>query len=288
MPPSVDELHLLILNVGLAIHNADWNWKDVNSPFTRLYYVTEGTASIRLSGRIQLLKPHHLYLIPSFTTHSYVCDSYFSHYYLHIYEDNELQSGILEDWNFPVELPAHPLDLELMKRLCSINPTMKLQQSDPTTYDNNSTLIRNILKNKQRTFCEKVESRGIVYQLISRFLKDAQPKVEINDNRIEKALSYIRKKIYDPISIDTLSAITCLSKDHFIRLFKKEVGSTPLQYINQKKIEKAQLILITDNTPIKNIAYRLAYEDHSYFNRLFKKMTGKTPLEYRDSYKVNS
>ena len=41
---SIDKLHLLILNVGLAIHNADWNWKNINSPFTRLYYVTEGTA----------------------------------------------------------------------------------------------------------------------------------------------------------------------------------------------------------------------------------------------------
>lgn len=38
---------------------------------------------------------------------------------------------------------------------------MQLPQSDPTSYDNNPTLIRNIIKNKQRTFCDKVESRGI-------------------------------------------------------------------------------------------------------------------------------
>lgn len=40
----VDKLHPLVLNVGLAVHNADWNWKNVNSPFARLYYITEGTA----------------------------------------------------------------------------------------------------------------------------------------------------------------------------------------------------------------------------------------------------
>ena len=44
MTQSIDQLHLLILNVGLAIHNADWNWKNVSSPFTRLYYIMEGTA----------------------------------------------------------------------------------------------------------------------------------------------------------------------------------------------------------------------------------------------------
>ena len=285
MTQSIDQLHLLILNVGLAIHNADWNWRNVNSPFTRLYYVTEGAARILLPTGIQELKPDHLYLVPSFTTHSYLCDTHFVHYYLHIYEDHQSESSILEDFSFPTEIPAGDLELPLIKRLCGINPTMQLPQSDPTSYDNNPTLIKNIIKNNQRTFCDKVESRGIVYQLMARFLKDAQPKAEINDDRIQKVLSYIRKNIYKTIDIDSLAAISCLSKDHFIRLFRKEVNNTPLQYINQKKIEKAQLILITDSMPVKNISYLLAYEDHSYFNRLFKKLTGVTPQQYRDRYK---
>ena len=285
MTQSIDQLHLLILNVGLAIHNADWNWRNVNSPFTRLYYVTEGAARILLPTGIQELKPDHLYLVPSFTTHSYLCDTHFVHYYLHIYEDHQSESSILEDFSFPTEIPAGDLELPLIKRLCGINPTMQLPQSDPTSYDNNPTLIKNIIKNKQRTFCDKVESRGIVYQLMARFLKDAQPKTEINDDRIQKVLSYIRKNIYKTIDIDSLAAISCLSKDHFIRLFKKEINNTPLQYINQKKIEKAQLILITDSMPVKNISYLLAYEDHSCFNRLFKKLTGVTPQQYRDRYK---
>lgn len=285
MTQSIDQLHLLILNVGLAIHNADWNWKNVSSPFTRLYFVTEGTAQIVLPTGTQELKPNHLYLIPSFMTHSYICDSHFAHYYLHIYEDYQSESSILEDCNFPIEMSAGDLELPLIKRLCRINPTMQLPQSDPTSYDNNPTLIQNIIKNKQRTFCDKVESRGIIYQLIARFLKDARPKIEINDNRIQKVLSYIRKNIYKTIEIDTLAEISCLSKDHFIRLFKKEVNNTPLQYINQEKIKKAQLILITDDIPVKNIAYLLAYEDHSYFNRLFKKTTSVTPQQYREMHK---
>ena len=52
----------------------------------------------------------------------------------------------LEDWNFPIEIPADNLELPLIKRLCEINPTMQLPQSDPTSYDNNPTLIRNIIQ----------------------------------------------------------------------------------------------------------------------------------------------
>lgn len=284
MSLSVDQLHPLVLNVGLAIHNADWNWKNVNSPFTRLYYVTEGSAQIELPTGTYLLKPHHMYFIPAFTPHSYICDAYFCHYYLHIYEEHQQESSILDEWVFPVEIPGGELDLALVKRLCAINPHMSLQKSDPTTYDNNPTLMQNVLRNKQRAFCDKVESRGIVYQLLAHFMKRAQEKIKSRDERIEKALSYIHSHIYEDINLDELAEKTYLSKDHFIRLFKQEVGTTPLQYINRKKIEKAQLILVTDSMSIKNIAFTLGFDDHPYFNRLFKKITGTTPQEYRRSY----
>ncbi len=66
---------------------------------------------------------------------------------------------------------------------------------------------------------------------------------------------------------------------------KKETGVTPSKYINQKKIEKAQLILVTDEMSVKNVAFSpFSFDDYSYFNRLFKKTTGLTPQEYRNSY----
>ena len=43
---NIDNFHPFVLNVGLALHNADWNWKNVSRPFARLYYVIEGTAKV--------------------------------------------------------------------------------------------------------------------------------------------------------------------------------------------------------------------------------------------------
>ena len=281
---QVEQMHPLVLNVGLAVHNADWNWKNVNSPFTRLYYVTEGSAQIELPDGIYTLSPKHMYFIPAFTIHTNICKSNFVHYYLHIYEDHYSDNDWLDHWKFPVEIEATDLDLALFKRLCEINPHMTLQKSDPTTYDNNPTLMQNLIKNRQRAFCDKVESRGIVFQLLSRFFKQGQSKIEMEDNRIAKTVLYIRKHLNEAIELEKLAEISCLSKDHFIRLFKKELGTTPLQYINQKKIEKAQLLLISEELAVKEIAFQLAFEDYSYFNRLFKKITGVTPQEYRRLY----
>lgn len=284
MKISIDSLHPLVLNVGLSMHYADWNWKNVSSPFTRIYYVTAGYAKIELSKGTYLLKPNHMYLIPAFTKHNCICESYFSHYYLHIYEEHQQGYSIYDEWDFPIEIACDKLDLPLIKHLCEINPHMKLAKPDPQSYDNQPTLIQNVLKNKQRSFYDKVESRGIVYQLLSRFIKHGQQKSKNQDGRIEKVLSYIHNHLYEPIELNTLAEIACLSKDHFIRLFKHETSTTPLQFINQKKIEKAQLLLVTEDMPVKDIAFTVGFDDYSYFNRLFRKMTGVTPKEYKHSY----
>lgn len=81
--------------------------------------------------------------------------------------------------------------------------------------------------------------------------------------------------------MDKLAEDACLSKDHYIRLFKKGTGSTPQQYINQKKIEQAQLILLTEDVIVKSLAYRLGFDDCSYFGRMFRQFTGYSPLLYR-------
>lgn len=282
MTESVEQLHLLTLNVGLALHHADWNWQDVNSPFARIYYVTEGLAELVLPDGVHPLRPGRMYFIPPFTTHSYRCNDHFVHYYLHIYEDAPAYSGFLEEWKFPVEVGGGELERMLFERLCLLNPHMALPQSDPKSYDNLITLERNIVKNRQRTLCNKVESRGIIFQLFARFLKEAVRGNTGTDERIRQSMADIRQRIGQSFTLNELAEAACLSKDHYIRLFKKETGCTPQQYINQKKIEQAQLILLTEEVAVKDLAYRLGFEDASYFCRLFRQRTGFTPLQYRE------
>ena len=282
---SIDKLHVYTLNVGFARHDGDWNWKNVRSPFARLYLVVEGRAQISLPSGIYDLTPGHLYYIPAFTTHSYICDSLFSHYYIHIYENNLEAESMLNNWDFPVEADATEYDIELLKRLTYINPFLKLPMSNPEIYDNHKTLVSNIDMNVRRPFHVKMESRGILFILLSRFLKMATPKVENRDDRIRTIISHIRSNLYENQDIDQLAKIACMSKDHFIRIFKKETGDTPNAYITKKKMEAAELLLITSDEPIKNVAIKLGYDDCSYFNKTFKKYSGITPQQYRMAHK---
>lgn len=279
-----NEFNLLTINIGFAHHQADWNWKNVRSPFARIYLVTAGEAQVIIEEKCIVLTPGHLYFIPAYTTHSYVCTGLFCHYYLHIYEDNISDANPMEEWIFPTEIDSVQMDEELLKRLCDINPLLKLPESNPDSYDNHQTLINNIQLNKQQPLCYKIESSGIITILFSKFMKFAKPKNYVDDARIQRAISYICNHLNEKIQLSTLIDKACMSKDHFIRIFKNEMGTTPNAYIIKRKIEKAELLLVTTKLPINIIAKSLGYEDYPYFNHTFKKTTGATPNQYRKNH----
>ncbi len=127
----------------------------------------------------------------------------------------------------------------------------------------------------------EMETRGIVKQIISRFLAKAVYKNAYIEKRILKSLYYIHKNINNQIDIGHLAEMCFLTKDHFIRLFKKEMNCTPGKYVNKKKIEAAQLRLLIENVNIKDVAYGLGFNNTSYFNRLFTKLTGESPGKYK-------
>lgn len=275
---------LMLLNVGYSELNANWNWKKIYSPFARIYYVTSGEARTRVNGKVYALQPNHLYMIPPFSLHDDECDSYFSLFYIHFYEKALNEEPIFDKYDFPIEIEAEPLDLLLTERLLNINPDRYLRHYDPQLYDNPPTFSQYIADNNRMPVYYSVETQGILYQLMSRFLKKAIVKTSNRDSRISRSLKYIHENIDKDISVSDLSNIACISEDHFIRLFRSEMKYTPLKYINLKKIEKAQLLLLTTDTPIRDIALDLSIDNISYFNRIFKQHTGKTPGAYRSEH----
>ncbi|MDR3339543.1 MAG: AraC family transcriptional regulator [Candidatus Symbiothrix sp.] len=276
--------NLLLLNIGYSDLNADWNWKDVYSPFARLYYVKAGTARTYIRDKMYKLEPGYIYLTPPFSLHNDECDSRFSLYYIHFYEKSIQKESLFDKYDFPVQIKATPLDLQLIKRLYTINPDRYLVNIDPKSYDNAPTFSRYIADSNKSPYHVSVETQSILAVLISRFLEFRVKKTIDKDARINKSLQYIHENINRDISNTELAALACVSEDHFIRLFKKEMQQPPAKYINMKKIEKAQLLLLTSDAKIRDISMDLSIDNVSYFDELFKKYTGKTPKEYRKEY----
>ena len=75
--------------------------------------------------------------------------------------------------------------------------------------------------------------------------------------------------------------MACFSKDHFTRIFKSLPGMPSCEYIIRKRIEKAQLLLLTTDLPNNRIMEEIGIRNASYFPRVFRKYTSYTPVVYR-------
>ena len=280
---ELDISNFILLNAGRADHFCDWNWQGVNSPFARMWLVREGTAQVSIGAETHPLEPGYLNMIPPFTPHNCRCEGRLSLYYLHLYEQPSAEIPIMEDFVFPFRVPADEWAGRLVERLLEINPRRELPEYDPVSYDNPRELLRNMAGNIGNPYHSRVETHGILCLLLSRFLERAVRRIEMEDNRLREVIRYISANIDRPISLGELSGIVPCTDDHLIRIFKQKLNHTPIEYINLRKIEKAQLMLLTENSSVGDIASSLSFYDTSYFIRLFKKLTGVTPLDYRRS-----
>jgi AraC-like DNA-binding protein len=99
----------------------------------------------------------------------------------------------------------------------------------------------------------------------------------LNHNPLAYVIGYIKNNLNEKISIDHLSSKACMSKATFYRLFKRELGISPNDYILAEKMSKAKQLLAKPGAKIAAISYELGFSDSNYFIRAFKKIVGITP-----------
>ena len=93
---------------------------------------------------------------------------------------------------------------------------------------------------------------------------------------IHQTLSFIGDSIDSNITLDMLAKNCSLSKYHFLRVFKKELGLTPHLFIINERINRAN-ILLQKGISISEISQMVGFSDQSHFTRNFKKYFGYTP-----------
>lgn len=97
------------------------------------------------------------------------------------------------------------------------------------------------------------------------------------NSMIYPALKYIAENDLSEITITKLAEVCDISVSGFREKFKSEMNITPINYIAELKIQKADEMLKKSNIPISTIAYNLGFSDVGYFSRFYKKHTGYPP-----------
>ena len=283
-----------IFNLDLIDVDNQWNWKNVNSPFSRLYYITKGYARLKINDDYFELLPGRMYLVPSFATHDYYCEDFMQHYFVHFICKLETGLDIQNIYQVDKEVDAMPGDIKLFDRLIELNPNRKLKDVNPRLNPLNK--LREAKSMSQilhiddpgRDLSNLFESEGILRILVSRFLKTTH-KNETSQKlfaikRFEPVLSYIDENIREELSLEELAQIVHLNPTYFSNTFYKLFGERPVSFINRKRIEKAQSLLVLSNKTLKEIAALTGFDDVNYFSRIFSKYTSQPPIKYRDTH----
>ena len=108
-------------------------------------------------------------------------------------------------------------------------------------------------------------------------------KIEIT--RLRSVISYIEENFKKKITLDELALVSGFSVGHFSSFFKKGTGKTPIEYLNEVRINKAREKLLTTDESVTSISLECGFENLGYFIRLFKKTNGSSPKIWRKSTK---
>ncbi|MCJ7842293.1 AraC family transcriptional regulator [Lederbergia sp. NSJ-179] len=100
----------------------------------------------------------------------------------------------------------------------------------------------------------------------------------------EQAASYLRENFARKINYKELGAILRYHPNHIARCMMNTLGCTPVEYVNQVRLDQAKILLVSTNWSIEKIADNCGFQQTAYFSRFFKKQEGLSPNQFRKQY----
>lgn len=216
-------------------------------PFCSLIYVEKGQLSYMHKNKTFYINENHFGYIPSEITYSY---------------KNTSKSEISQ------------IDFSLYYNLCNV-----VLFDKPTDLGEISITQQNIINNIIATDkSEKLLITGLILILLANTF--SKPKHKI-DKRIIPAINHINQNFNQKIYIVDLAEMCHLSRAQFERIFKSNLGTTPIKYKNNLIISEAKKLLKYSSLSINEISSQLGFNDSYSFCHLFKNTVSKTPKNYR-------
>jgi len=231
-----------------------------------LLYCIDGKGHIKLGKTKYQLTPNTYFIIPKGMPHHY-------------------STSHADPWSiFWVHFTGEHAEALCSRYLADDPPVVKSIPYDQQRIEL-FNLIYSILENSYNL--RNVELTNIkLLQFLSSFIyhEEMYPAYYSSD-QINSSIKFMKENLDKCYSINELASHLKYSVSHYSDLFKKKTGVPPIHYFNQLKIqESCQYLYFTDLT-IKEIGFKVGFDDPYYFSRMFKKLMGLSPANYRNSYK---
>ena len=128
----------------------------------------------------------------------------------------------------------------------------------------------------------------LLYHSFSREVESSQFKKDVkNFVRLEPVLEYTKKHYNTPITLSEISQIACFQEEYFCHYFKKNMGVTYFQYLNEIRLSHIYRDLTSTDLPLKVLLEKHGFTNYKLFRKMFYEQFATTPGEYRKNAAVS-
>lgn len=98
---------------------------------------------------------------------------------------------------------------------------------------------------------------------------------------VERVIQAMHQHIAEPLSLDEMAEIACLSPFHFARIFRTITGTPPGEFLAALRLDAAKRLLLTTSLNVTDVCFDLGYASLGTFTNRFKQLIGLSPLQFR-------
>lgn len=185
----------------------------------------------------------------------------------------------------PHELMSRASD-EIYKRTRANYEIINVFETCDATIGHFTNLLLNELDRSahpvQALITDAISSALAAHLLRSYNAFDTQEQLAtaLGQHVLSRVIAYIEDHAENAIQLDELANIAGVSRFHFSRIFKASTGISPIAYVEQSRIRKAQQLIQLGQLPLAEIALIVGFADQSHFTKRFKRYTGCTPYVF--------
>jgi AraC-like DNA-binding protein len=219
-------------------------------------------------------------------------------YSVDIEAENEIESFCIFFEHGLAESVQRSLDTKTTELLDEPDQPGRASNFFEKTYPHDEILSPALLRLRAQTSVSKRETAGLAEQLhgvMERLLlvhSGVRRQVESISavraasreelyRRLHRARDYATACLDEPITLNDMARVACLSTNHFLRTFKQAFHQTPHQYLTRIRLERAQGLLTQTDQPVTDVCFAVGFESLGSFSWLFRQRVGLAPEAYR-------
>ena len=261
---NAKEMLFYLTSCGHYYTNSDYLVRRDYYHSSLLFYLIEGQMSVTTGGKKEIIKAGQMCLLDCMGAHEYRSMGHAEFIWAHLGGSNfpTFQKRILQTYNSFVFPVSHPEEAR------------RLLEQFTYTHRNNQTVS------------EWRISEQIYHLLI--FLLDQNPSAEAGEagnTRLSEstrdAMEFIRIHYAEPISLEDIAQAVSLSQYHFSRVFKRDCGYSPHEFLMITRMDRAMYLLKTTDQPIKVVSRLVGYQNETTFTNAFTSRIGLSPSKFR-------